>query len=102
MPQKRKTVRAAHWKRSTTIAQEKYETISRAILSILASKGMRWGDLVDRVQARVPKFQGAVHWYTTVCLRELETQGKVKRDLGPPVLYSKKSKSKKSKRRTTK
>ncbi len=94
MAQKRKAIRAAHWKRSTTIAQDKYDVISKAILKTLKTKGMRWGDLVDRVeslvQAKPPGFKGAVHWYTTTCLRELETQGKVVRDLGPPVLYSKK------------
>ena len=68
---------------------EKYEAISAAILKILKKDGMRWGTLVDLVTERLPKFEGSVFWYTTSVLRELETQGKVKRELGPPVLYSK-------------
>jgi hypothetical protein len=94
MMKKRKVIRAAHWKRSTSIAQDKFDVISKAILKILGTKGMRWGVLVDRVQAKIPKFEGAVHWYVTSCLRELETQGKVQRALGPPTLYSKKTKPK--------
>lgn len=87
---KRKTIRAAHWKRSTTIAQEKYDAISKTILKTLGTRGMRWGVLVDRVQEKLPNFKGSIPWYTTSCLRELETQGKIRRDLGPPVRYLKK------------
>ncbi len=85
----RKVIRAKHWKRSSTIAQDKYAAVSKAILQILTKKGMRWGTLADRVHAKLPRFDGSVWWYTISCLRELETQGKVRRDLGPPVMYSK-------------
>jgi len=52
---------------------------------------MRWGELVGRVQKKLKNFQGAPWYYTTLCLRELESKGKVIRELGPPVLYSKRS-----------
>jgi hypothetical protein len=89
---KRQTIRSAHWKRSTTIPQDKYDSVARAILQSLGARRMRWGELVDRVEGKLPNFSGSVWWYTTVCLRELETQGKVLREPGPPVFYSKKSK----------
>jgi hypothetical protein len=85
----RKPIRGKGWKKTPTIAQEKFDAVSRAILKVLTAKGMRWGVLADRVQARLPRFPGSVPWYTISVLRELETQGKVRRELGPPVLYSK-------------
>jgi hypothetical protein len=89
-PAARTKIRAAHWKRAKTIATDKFEAVSRAILKTLPKKGMRWGSLVDRVERQLPKFDGSVSWYTISCLRELETQGKVRREPGPPVLYSRK------------
>jgi hypothetical protein len=86
---KRKKIRAAHWKRPATVSAEKYKSISGTILKILGPKGMRWGNLVGRVEKKLTKFEGPVWPYVTYCLRKLETQKKVMRKLGPPVLYSK-------------
>ncbi len=36
----------------------------------------------------MPDFEGSVWWYTNACLRELETQGRIVRDPGPPVSYA--------------
>ena len=88
MKAERKQIRAAHWKRPTTIAAEKFDAIAGAILQVLGPNGMRWGALVERVREMLPTFPGSVPHYTILCLRELETQGKVQRELGPPVLYS--------------
>ncbi len=89
-PAARKPIRAKHWTKTTTIAEDKYVAISKAILTVLTKKPMRWGALADKVTAKLPKFEGSVPWYTISVLRELETQGKVRRELGPPVMYSKK------------
>ncbi len=83
----RKAIRAKHWKRSTTIAADKFDTISKAILKALPKRGLSWGELCDKVADRLPKFPGSIPWYTISCLRELETQGKVKRVVGKPVMY---------------
>jgi len=85
-------LRSARWKRSLTIAPEKYEAVSRAILATLSATPIRWGDLAKRVRARLPDFDASVEWYTIACLRELDTQRKVRRELRPPVLYSKRVK----------
>ena len=85
----RQTIRGKNWKASTSIAKEKFDAIAGAVLKILKKDGMRWGTLVDEVAERLPKFEGSIPWYTTSVLRELETQGKVRREIGPPALYSK-------------
>ena len=92
---KKKTIRAAHWKRSSTMDEDKYKVVSRAILKSLGAKGMRYMELTDRVYLQLKNFKGSLWHYILRCLRELETQGKVVRDLGPPVLYSKKLKRRK-------
>lgn len=71
------------------MAEDKFEAVSGALLKILSSKGMRYGDVADAVQAKLPKFEGAVWHYTLRCLRELEVQGRVRRQIGPPTLYFK-------------
>ena len=63
---------------------------------------MRWGELVDLVAGKLPNFEGSIWWYTTVCLRELETQRKIFRDPGPPATYSKKKINKRRKVKTRK
>ena len=89
---KKQKIRAAHWKRPSSMDAEKYRVVAKAILSSLTSKGIRYLELTDRVYPKIKKFEGSLWSYILRCLRELETQGKVVRDLGPPVLYSKKVK----------
>lgn len=85
----RQTIRAKHWKKSTTIAADKYQAVSKAILAALPKKGMGWMELMGKVDARLPKFEGSLWWYALSVLRELETRGKVKRVVGRPVMYYK-------------
>src|SRR5262245_5876394 len=84
----RTPIRGKGWRRPSTIATEKYQTISRAIMDSLTTTPIKFSELVNLVEARVTGFEGSVPWYTIGCLRELETQGRVARHR-KPVLYSK-------------
>jgi hypothetical protein len=90
---KRKTIHGAGWKKTSTIAQDKYEIISAAILKVLTPEPVRFSEVVQGVAECVPDFSGSVDWYTITCLRELESQGKVIRHKTKPVGYSKKNSS---------
>ena len=68
---------------------DKFIKISTAMLSILTSNRMRWSDLQAQIEKAVTDFDGSVGWYAVSVARELETQGKIKRDVGPPAFYSK-------------
>jgi len=84
----RTPIRGKGWKRSPTIATDKYDTISKAILDSLTTTPIKFSELVKLVGPRVKGFDGSVPWYTIGCLRELEIQGSVTRHR-KPVLYSK-------------
>ena len=84
----RTPIRGTGWKRSATIATDKYETISTAIMASLTTTPIAYSELVKLVDAQLDGFDGSIPWYTLSCLRELETQGKVTRHR-QPVRYSK-------------
>ena len=84
----RKAIRGNGWKRSMTIAKDKYEAITNAILDSLTETPITFSQLVDFVKAKLPTFDGSIPWYTLTCLRELETQRRVEKHRRP-VLYSK-------------
>lgn len=84
----RTPIRGAGWKKKSTIATDKYEAVSEAILASLGADPIRFTDLVERVAKRLTNFEGSVGWYTISCVRELEVQGKITRHTRP-VLYSK-------------
>jgi L-fucose isomerase-like protein len=77
------------WKKPTTIATDKYNLITRAIMNSLTKTPIPFGELVKRIEARLESFDGSISWYTMSCLRELETQEKITKSR-KPVLYSKK------------
>lgn len=83
----RTPVRGKAWKKSSTIASDKFEAVSRAIRASLGAEPVRFTSLVERVAAKLPKFEGSVAWYTITVLRELEVRGEVVRR-PRPVLYS--------------
>lgn len=87
----RKTVRGKDWKRSITIAADKYDVISKAVLKTLTSKPIRFYELAAKVKKAVPKFPGSVSWYTVSALRALENEGKITRSKGRVVTYFKRS-----------
>jgi hypothetical protein len=72
-------IRGKRWKRSLTIADEKYRVISEAVLDVLGSEPIRYSDVAVGVKKRVQNFSGSIEWYTITVLRELESQGKVVR-----------------------
>jgi hypothetical protein len=84
----RKLIRGKGWKKSKTIASDKYEVVARAIVKSLTKTPITFSDLVKRVEAKIAPFNGSIPWYTVSCLRELEAQGKVVKHQ-KPVLYSK-------------
>jgi len=84
-----KKIKGKGWKKSITIAFDKYEMLSEAVLKSLTSKPVRFYDLVTKVKKQVPKFQGSVSWYTVSTLRALENEGKITRIKGKVVTYSK-------------
>ena len=86
----RQVIRGKGWKRSPTIAADKYQAISKAILQCLGKTPMTFGDLAAKVADKLPNFDGSIPWYTITCLRELEMQGKVTKH-AKPVRYSKPS-----------
>lgn len=80
-------IRDKGWKRATTIATNKYNVISQAIMSSLPTSPIAFSELVKRVGAKVVSSDGSVPWYTISCLRELEVQGRVLKHQ-KPVGYS--------------
>ncbi|CAG0993898.1 hypothetical protein METP3_02820 [Methanosarcinales archaeon] len=89
----RKTIRGKGWKRPYNISSDKYAIISKAILKVLTSKPVKFGELVAKVEEEVGTFPGSVEWYMLSSLRELESEGKVIRTMGKIVTYHKSNRS---------
>jgi len=86
-PKPRVAIRGKNWKHTPTIARDKYEVMSKAILKALTAEPIAFTAMVKRIKAKLKTFDGAISWYAITCLRELETQGKVIRHQ-KPVRYS--------------
>ncbi|HQR07661.1 MAG TPA: hypothetical protein PLN21_12610 [Gemmatales bacterium] len=85
----RVAIRGKNWKRTPTIAQDKYDVMSKAILKALTTEPIAYTAMVKRIKATLKNFDGSISWYAIICLRELETRGKVIRH-EKPVGYSRK------------
>jgi len=85
--QPRVAIRGKNWSKKFSIAEDKYQAISRAILASLRKTPITFTEVVQRVKAKLESFPGSIAWYTITCLRELEVQGKVTRH-PQPVRYS--------------
>src|SRR5262245_15828165 len=82
------SLKGVGWKKPMSIATEKYEQVTEAIMAVLPTKPIKFARLAKFVDKQLPNFEGSVAWYTLAVARELEAQGKLIRH-AEPVLNSK-------------
>jgi len=82
-------IKGRGWNKSFKISRDKYDAVSTVILKVLSDKPLRFSEVENEVKKQLTTFEGSVGWYTISILRELETQGKIKRIKGRTVTYLK-------------
>ena len=79
-------------KSGKNIDREKYDTLKKAILSVLQNRELTHNELFDRLNQRLKgKFSGSISWYAETVKLDLEARKIVERTSSKPQKYRLKS-----------
>ena len=92
MPKTKILTRHPRGKRGVNIAEQKYETLKKAIVIALKRKDLTHDDLFARLDEKLEgKFDGSIHWYGETVKLDLEARKIIERTSSKPQKYHLKS-----------